>query len=62
MLIAETNALAEIAFASGHRLIDLAAFLALGVVWGLIGLLLYAEYRIISARSEGRGPGGAPGL
>ncbi len=51
--------IAEIAFASGHRLIDFAAFVALGLVWTLIAALLYAEYRIIRARMRGDWDGGA---
>jgi hypothetical protein len=62
MLIGQTTTTLAFAFASGHRMIDFAAFGALAVVWIFIGLLLYIEYRIIRARAEGRGPGGSPGL
>ncbi|MCB9704260.1 MAG: hypothetical protein H6711_20400 [Myxococcales bacterium] len=55
--------LADAAILGGARLIDLAAFVAMGFVWLIVGGVVLAIYRILRSRARGTGEwGDAPGL
>jgi heme/copper-type cytochrome/quinol oxidase subunit 2 len=55
--------LADSALLGGARFVDLAAFIALAIVWLVIGGVVFALYRIIRSRAHDSSQwGDSPGL